>query len=141
MKRRGLIALLLAAPAAFALDRCWLKTPGYSWCGRCKCTWDKTGPDRGHSTVYRRHACKSEQGLCVSGEGVFPLCEKCWCELRTPSARMPFYLSWWEQWGREGKIAWSEIEAAVLSEGEGCAAPPDAGTPITRIDPSAPTPV
>lgn len=55
-----------------------LVSPGCSWCGRCKTTWNFVAP---HFTYY------------TQGAACFALCEKCWVELATPAARVPYYVA------------------------------------------------
>jgi len=77
-----------------------LGPPGYSWCGRCKTTWNYV---HGHSTTY------------ALGRACFPLCVKCWAEL-TPVDRLPYYRQLFDEWGRDD-LTWAELKAAVLNEG------------------------
>ena len=59
----------------------------------------------GHNTSYTR------------GRGCFPLCEKCWRDLKTPAARMPYYRQLWSEWLQqtyEPPWVWCAIESAVL---------------------------
>lgn len=78
----------------------WL-APAYSVCYRCQTPWKFV---RHHSTEYRPgHAC-------------FPLCEKCWHDLKTPDRRMPYYRMLVASWS-PGYARWEDIESAVLGEG------------------------
>jgi len=77
--------------------------PGYSACGRCARTWDIVN---GHDTEY------DPSWSC------FPLCEKCWGELKTPEARLPYYRElvnlWIEQGSKDAENKWPAIKAAVM---------------------------
>lgn len=87
-----------------------LLEPHQSWCGRCHTTWAFV---EGHTTRYR------------DGRGCFPLCEKCWIDLATPTARMPFYRTLFAKWQRDGRndVTWEEIESAVQAERGGVETP------------------
>lgn len=92
-----------------------------SACLHCDTSWAFV---KGHVTEYGRP--KYEGG---GGSGCFPLCEKCWADLGTPAARLPFYRALYELWlldvGRKPygperfaaleatRSAWPLIEAAV----------------------------
>jgi hypothetical protein len=78
-----------------------LMTPGYSWCYKCKTTWQFV---EGHHTPYSL------------GRGCFPLCEACWHET-SPADRLPFYRELFERWtaGGSNDSKWADIEAAVLA--------------------------
>lgn len=84
-----------------------------SGCGRCKRSWKWV---EGHSTEY------------TTERGTFPLCERCWRELKTPGARLPYYRSLFDSntadlakfedgkrllQGRDHE--WELIEAAVMA--------------------------
>lgn len=94
-------------------------SPGYGCCGRCRTTWNFV---RHHTTFY------------TAADGCFPLCEKCWQDLESPEARLPFYRALWsewleEAWRRQGAelrdpgdirellARWPQIEAAVRAGG------------------------
>ena len=86
-------------------------TPNFSWCYRCKTTWAFV---KGHSTSYEPNS------------GCFPLCERCWVELKTPPMRLPYYRTLWDDWQqwRDGEndelydlAVWDRIETAVLNGG------------------------
>ena len=81
-----------------------IRSPGYSWCGKCKNTWDRVD---GHSTMYTRRG-----GFAI---GMFPLCEKCWSEL-TSEKRLPYYYKLWKSWPKENRSDWSIIKKAVMEE-------------------------
>lgn len=80
--------------------------PSFSSCGRCKMPWSLV---RCHITNYSPVA------------GMFPLCEDCWTELRTPENRMPYYRELFNSWDRLGRPVregdWRVIETAVFCEG------------------------
>lgn len=81
-------------------------------CGRCGRSWKWVN---GHSTSFGN-----------DGEGCFPLCERCWKELGSGKARLPYYRQWHEssiaQLSSSGGGAyinryeqkWPLIEKAVL---------------------------
>ena len=71
-------------------------SPGYSWCLRCKTTWNFV---EGHVTQHGTGGC-------------FPLCEKCWGEL-TPTERLPFYEELLVMWNSDGTPATTEKAAAL----------------------------
>lgn len=77
------------------------KYPEYGTCGKCERPWNFVET---HSTQ-----CSETSGMC-------PLCEKCWEELKTPEARLPYYKSLWLDWHRWGKppTIWKNIEKAVM---------------------------
>lgn len=75
--------------------------PGYSWCHRCRTPWKFV---EAHVTDY------------LKGRGCFPLCEKCWAELETPDARLPYYRELWMEWEFRGGL-WDNIEKAVREGG------------------------
>lgn len=87
---------------AFSLATCKAerKTPGYSWCEKCERTWDKVS---GHVTDFSEY------------RGIFPLCESCWRELKTPEARLPYYSNVVFKSWRETNT-WPAVKAAVLAE-------------------------
>lgn len=80
-----------------------LLAPSYGGCLRCCGSWKWT---KEHSTRFSPR------------DGCFPLCERCWQELGTPSARLPFYRQMFDSWLREGATSdeWANIERAVLEE-------------------------
>lgn len=80
-----------------------LAAPGYSTCGKCNRPWKFV---KGHSTPY------------TESKGCFPLCEKCWTDLKTPYARLPYYRELWESWEKSspGYADWELIEEAVMRE-------------------------
>lgn len=84
----------------------FLLAPSSGQCGHCDWPWKFT---KYHITNY---SWKS---------GCFPLCEKCWFELKTPEARMPFYRDLANSWLRSSpldyekiKVGWVEIQKAVM---------------------------
>lgn len=92
----------------------WLLAPGYSHCGKCETPWK----------FVRRHTTEID-----NSRGCFPLCERCWQELETPEARLPFYAELWRSWvtqpmslrspvdeADEMAADWPRIKAAVLAE-------------------------
>lgn len=96
-----------------------IAAPGYSECYRCKMPWKFT---ESHSTDYGPDGEWQEiEGgwgkFKVGPMGCFPLCEKCWKELKTPEARMPYYRQLWTEWSADGVPMdgrkWEWIEAAV----------------------------
>lgn len=80
---RLLYARAQVAPSLRAL------LPEFSTCLRCEFPVVVL---RTHGTMYER----SENW--ASGSGCFPLCEDCWIELRTPEARMPYYMKLVDTW-------------------------------------------
>lgn len=61
--------------------------------------------DEGHKTHYN------------ATTGCFPLCEKCWVNLETPDARLPFYQEMWDSWNTDIPMepsGWIQIRNAVL---------------------------
>jgi len=91
-----LVLLLNIFPSFFAR----LAAPGYSWCGRCKFPWKFV---KSHRTDYS------------PSRGVFPLCEKCWEELATPEARLPYYKELYDSWEKDPNC-WDEIKNAVMND-------------------------
>lgn len=59
--------------------------PHLGTCNRCQTSW---GVIEGHTTDYGYQGC-------------FPLCEGCWADLATPTARLPFYRKLWASWVHE----------------------------------------
>ena len=78
-----------------------LLAPGYSTCLRCDRPWKFVEP---HATDYSE------------SHGMFPLCEKCWTQLGTPEARLPYYRELWYRWESQtpGYANWDDIEKAVM---------------------------
>ncbi|MFQ5769690.1 MAG: hypothetical protein ACE5HX_04080 [bacterium] len=82
-----------------------LIAPQYGYCHRCLMSWTFT---EGHNTRYG------------NGEyGLFPLCEKCWKELKAPEARLPYYRQLWEKWQsipetKKDPAVWKQIKKSVL---------------------------
>ena len=60
--------------------------PGRGWCLRCGALWKGANE---HHISYRFPDSTRDEGL--SDGGVFPVCQRCWEELKTPSRRWPFY--------------------------------------------------
>lgn len=83
---------------------------GYAHCERCKALYVI---DPYHMTEYGEH-----------GDGLFPLCERCWRELGTPENRLPYYWNIFSGGvgdsmttvGRSGTKTWKAIEKAVREE-------------------------
>lgn len=79
--------------------------PSFSFCARCQTPWPLV---RCHVTHYS------------PSSGLFPLCEDCWTELRTPENRMPYYRELFNSWDRTGRQVresdWPVIETAVFCE-------------------------
>lgn len=78
--------------------------PSFSSCARCKMPWSLV---RLHITHYSPVA------------GMFPLCEDCWTELRTPENRLPYYRELFNSWDRLRPVRegdWQVIETAVFCE-------------------------
>jgi hypothetical protein len=63
----------------------------YGRCARCNRNWRIC---EGHSTNWNKT------------DGMFPLCEDCWKDLK-PEDRLPYYRSLWERWrdSKDMKIA------------------------------------
>lgn len=82
--------------------------PGYSWCYRCRTPWKFV---KGHDTAYEWGEIN---GYRYPFRGCFPLCEKCWSDLGTPEARLPYYeVLIAARFGERG----DEIRQAVLAGG------------------------
>jgi hypothetical protein len=80
------------------------RRPHNSWCARCKLPWPECNS---HVTMYSEN------------EGCFPLCEDCWQELGTPSARLPYYRSmvvWWNTMSEPDPERDRLIFTAVIEE-------------------------
>lgn len=78
-------------------------SPGYSWCGKCKTTWNLVDE---HTTYYSAHS------------GCFSMCEKCWRETE-PTDRLPFYREWWDEaqkYPNPNRISWEGLKEIVLAE-------------------------
>lgn len=73
-------------------------TPSYSCCEKCNTTWVFV---KYHNTMY------------TNSRGMFPMCEKCWCEL-IPEQRLPFYRSVFLRWNNDGSLDFEVIKKAVL---------------------------
>lgn len=74
----------------------------FGGCENCKRSWKWV---QHHATMY------------TASSGTFPLCERCWRELATPEARLPYYKALFDQ-NMTYKIPdyetkWPLIEAAV----------------------------
>lgn len=82
--------------------------PGWGACKRCGVTWDVA---ESHQTRYR--GCPRPDG--TRGAGCFPLCEKCWHELRSPAHRLTYYKQLVEEWGEGREDDWPVIQEAVLN--------------------------
>lgn len=79
---------------------------GYTWCFRCRTPWKFVEP---HTTDY-------EWGDGWA-RGCFALCEECWAELETPTARLPFYEMLFAHPGRSDSAETQRtIRKAVLRE-------------------------
>lgn len=78
-RRRGYIlwaiTMRLAYPHRRMLARL-LPTGPYGQCGRCNLPWYAARP---HDTEY------------MDGRSCFTLCRRCWSDLATPEARLPYY--------------------------------------------------
>jgi hypothetical protein len=97
-----------------SISRWFPRSFSLSWCLRCRTTWQFV---EWHSTDYGH------------GRGCFPLCKKCWKDLGTPEARLPYYLTMFTQWRSTAHMvpdpghldelyeAWPSIRAAVLAGG------------------------
>jgi hypothetical protein len=102
-----------------------LLAPGFSRCKRCRTPWKFVVE---HATPYW----SSPDTLAVQvtpletvtvpveQRSCFPLCEKCWQDLGTPAARLPFYRQLWLDWQTmdtdlEAWRTWDAIAAAVLA--------------------------
>jgi hypothetical protein len=79
-----------------------LVAPGYGDCGRCRTPW----------LFVRYHVTKYS-----NGSGCFPLCQKCWRELGTPEARLPYYRDLLARWHDPDGAKWCAVEAAVRAGG------------------------
>jgi hypothetical protein len=76
--------------------------PQYGICCKCKRPWKFVKP---HDTRY------------IENKSCFPLCQKCWEELKTPKNRLPYYKKLWLKWECWGNnVPWEVIEKAVLNE-------------------------
>ena len=75
--------------------------------GHCQCCHTPWSIATNHTTSY------------TTTRGMFPLCEPCWRDLRTPARRLPYYRALWEEWERTvpNHACWEDIEQAVLAEG------------------------
>lgn len=105
------ITLLIAALIAALVESNWrvrnaIFHPSYGWCGKCKKTWDIV---EGHLTQFdNSHSC-------------FPLCEKCWSDLKTPEARLHYYRELVNNWKMSdspkdhAEDNWAGIKEAVLA--------------------------
>jgi hypothetical protein len=93
---------IIAITNRLAIEK--LLAPGYSCCNRCERPWKFV---EGHATSFNEY------------HVMFPLCEKCWQELGTPEARLPYYRQLWYEWEMRhpGYVNWDEIERSVM-EGE-----------------------
>lgn len=89
--------------------------PSFGVCGRCNTPWKFTKEHvTGIGVPFDSFA--GTVGTGHYTEGVFPLCERCWQELETPEARMPYYRQLWKEWGVDGPQdprRWDLIEEAV----------------------------
>ncbi len=145
MNRRSILGALLVLPLCGCMeeDVAWPNhehwgrrlgrlsqwiSPGYSWCGRCKTTWNWV---EGHSTQFLW--CEGDNSNDKnSGSGMFPLCEYCWHEL-TPEQRLPFYLELNNRWGTDGAaLDEAMIRRSVMREEDG--PPPSSLRSFTRQD-------
>ena len=94
-----------------------LAFPGYGSCHRCLMSWALVD---GHDTFYTTSKTHYDDGTnaVTSRMGCFPLCERCWKELKTPAARMPYYRELYEEWESLGVVRdWELIQKAVMEEG------------------------
>lgn len=80
-----------------------LRFPNTSSCYRCDGSWEIVEE---HFTMY------------TPAMGCFPLCQYCWEELETPSARLPYYHELFDRWSDFGMTSeedWTAIERAVMA--------------------------
>jgi hypothetical protein len=88
--------------------------PFYSGCSRCGIRWYFLVKNRwwqkmlggDHMTPYG------------NGQGCFPLCEFCWQDLGTPSARLPFYEQLIKAWYDECLNSAFQPKVLVFSAGD-----------------------
>lgn len=92
--------------------------PSYSFCHRCEMPWKFI---EGHTTPYGKEITrmiKSGESINMNWGGCFPLCKRCWKELRTPEKRLQYYRElWieWQQWGNKDAEEWEHIKISVLA--------------------------
>jgi hypothetical protein len=109
--------------------------PQYSWCLRCKTTWNLV-----ESRSVNYIACSEEQRRKwwietikqdppprykdYPTSGIFALCTECWDQL-TPQERLVYYEELWHMYDRthDGRIdqhtvdlSWEEIQTRILQE-------------------------
>ena len=113
----------------------YLTSPGYGTCERCEVPWNYI---KEHSTFYKTALCNDneeintiyDQVIVADGtdfvnigpsgieRGCFPLCEKCWQELKTPEARLPYYKELFDKWIQMGsgktEEDWERIKQSVI---------------------------
>jgi len=92
----------LIVRARAAIERFF--APGFGVCYRCRRPWKFV---KNHSTQFSNSA------------GCFPLCEKCWRELKTPQARWPYYHRLIEEWKTWSGIYREEKDAIFNAVMEG----------------------
>lgn len=92
MKRRGFLAKVIIPGLTITMLGVTLRNirnylgqrQGFSGCLRCGDTWNWKEE---HTTYFPD-----------GSGGMFPLCQECWEELKTPVARKPYYKKLIEQW-------------------------------------------
>jgi len=77
-----------------------LAAPSYGTCHRCRRPWKFV---EGHTTQFSPIA------------GCFPLCEKCWHDLKMPQTRWPYYHELIEEWELASGRSYAEEKDAIFN--------------------------